>query len=90
MFEVTALFAHESQNDFYFSPQTYPGPVLLLNQTSKTESGKNARLEIAKKIAALAADRNLNTEASIRQLYSNDFRYSRTYFAPLDATSRAN
>ena len=61
LFEGTANFAHS--REFSSTPL-----VLLLNQTSKTESPQNTRLEIARKLAALQAARDLNPEVSRRQL----------------------
>ena len=65
LFEFAPHLAFGNQNEF--SPDTYP-LVLLLNQTSETRLGENARLQIAEKMAALAAARDLNPEVSRRQL----------------------
>lgn len=59
--------AHGSQNQFSSFDQTYP-LLLLLNQTKETDHTSNPRLEMAQKMAALQAARDLNPEASRRQL----------------------
>lgn len=59
--------AHGSQNELSSFDQTYP-LLLLLNQTKETDHTSNARLEMAQKMAALQAARDLNPEASRRQL----------------------
>lgn len=64
-FEFALDFAH--QNQLPFSPETTP-LVLLLNQTASLSSDENTRLQIAQKMAALAVARELNPEASRRQI----------------------
>jgi hypothetical protein len=66
LFEFALDFAHGSQKKFSFSPST--PLVLLFNQTSKENSTKHTRLEIAEKMAVQAKARDLNPETSRRQL----------------------